>query len=99
MAAMTSLVSGSMNESRNVIVYALQGRMEDARALFDRLLAIGNDVGLLAEEYDAAAGRLVGNFPQAYTHLSLIGAALALDGWNPDQICRDPTLLSNVLQR
>ena len=73
-----------------VIAYALQGRMEDAQALFDHLLLVSNDVGLLSEEYDPAARRLVGNFPQAYTHLSLIGAALALDGWNPAPLGSDP---------
>ena len=61
-------------------VYQQQGRHEDARALFGRLLALRNDVGLLAEEYDPAARQQVGNFPQAYSHLSLVGAALALDG-------------------
>src|SRR5205085_4145699 len=55
--------------------YALQGRTGEARALFDRLLAIRNDVGLLAEEYDARAGRLVGNFPQAFSHISLVNTA------------------------
>src|SRR5262249_41566143 len=69
-----------------VIVYALQGRLEDARALFTRLLAVSNDLGLYSEEYDQAARRQVGNFPQAYTHLSLIGAALTLDGWNIPQL-------------
>ena len=73
-----------------VIAYALQGRMEDACALFDRLLLVSNDLGLLSEEYDLVARRLVGNFPQAYTHLSLIGAALALDGWNPAPLGHDP---------
>jgi len=73
-----------------VIAYALQGRMEDAQALFDHLLLVSNDLGLFSEEYDPAARRLVGNFPQAYTHLSLIGAALALDGWNPAPLGHDP---------
>ena len=57
-------------------VYALQGRHADARALFERLLALTNDVGLLAEEYDPGAARQVGNFPQAFSHLALIVAAL-----------------------
>jgi GH15 family glucan-1,4-alpha-glucosidase len=55
--------------------YVLQKRYKDARALFIRLLALRNDVGLLAEEYDAAAKRLVGNFPQAFSHLALINSA------------------------
>ena len=53
----------------------LTGRTQDARALFDRLLGLRNDVGLLAEEYDARAGRQVGNFPQALSHISLVNAA------------------------
>ena len=58
---------------------AMSGQVEDARALFERLLNLRNDVGLLAEEYDISAGRLVGNFPQAFTHLALVGSALRLD--------------------
>ena len=54
---------------------ALQGRHADARAIFERLLAIRNDVGLLSEEYDPAARRLLGNFPQAFSHMSLINTA------------------------
>jgi GH15 family glucan-1,4-alpha-glucosidase len=57
---------------------AMQGRHEEARALFERLLAIRNDVGLLAEEYEPATGRLLGNFPQAFTHVGLINTALNL---------------------
>ncbi len=57
---------------------ALLGRMEEARALFERLLALRNDVGLLAEEYDPGARRLVGNFPQAFSHIGLIDAAYLL---------------------
>ena len=55
--------------------YALMGRTDDARRLFERLLAIRNDVGLLAEEYDPDAGRLVGNFPQAFSHIALVNTA------------------------
>jgi GH15 family glucan-1,4-alpha-glucosidase len=54
---------------------ALQGRADEARALFERLLALRNDVGLLAEEYDPTAHRLVGNFPQAFSHVGLINTA------------------------
>jgi GH15 family glucan-1,4-alpha-glucosidase len=53
----------------------LQGRYDEARALFERLLALRNDVGLLAEEYDPAARRQLGNFPQAFSHLALINTA------------------------
>ncbi len=58
--------------------FVQQGRLGEARALFDRLLALRNDVGLLAEEYDPRARRLVGNFPQAFSHVALVNAALAL---------------------
>jgi GH15 family glucan-1,4-alpha-glucosidase len=62
--------------------YALDGRHAEARQTFERLLALRNDVGLLSEEYDVAAGRLVGNFPQAFSHLPLVNTArnLALGG-------------------
>jgi cytochrome o ubiquinol oxidase subunit 2 len=56
--------------------YALQGRTGEAKVLFERLLGLCNDVGLLSEEYDTGAHRLVGKFPQAFSHLSLIGSAL-----------------------
>ncbi len=59
-------------------VLALQGRHEEARELFERLLDLRNDVGLLSEEYDPRAGRQLGNFPQAFTHLALVDAAIAL---------------------
>ena len=61
-----------------VTAYALAGRLEDAHALMRRLVALANDVGLLSEMYDPAQARMVGNFPQAFSHLALIGAALAL---------------------
>ncbi|MBV8398288.1 MAG: glycoside hydrolase family 15 protein [Acetobacteraceae bacterium] len=55
--------------------YILQGRNEDARALFEHLLTLRTDLGLLAEEYDLKAKRLVGNFPQAFSHVALINTA------------------------
>ncbi|MFE9094909.1 glycoside hydrolase family 15 protein [Streptomyces sp. NPDC007264] len=58
----------------------LTGRTDEARELFERLVGLGNDVGLLAEEYDPAAGRLLGNFPQAFSHLGLVASALDLFG-------------------
>ncbi|MGX7723807.1 glycoside hydrolase family 15 protein [Rhodococcus pyridinivorans] len=61
-----------------VSALALNGRVDDARALFERLLGLTNDLGLLAEEYDVQAGRQVGNFPQAFSHLTLVGAACAI---------------------
>jgi GH15 family glucan-1,4-alpha-glucosidase len=60
--------------------YVLQGRHDEARALFERLLSLRNDVGLLAEEYDASAKRQLGNFPQAFSHLALINTARHLMG-------------------
>ncbi len=58
---------------------ALLGRVEEAEALFERLLALRNDLGLLSEEYDPASGRLVGNFPQAFSHIGLVNTALLLE--------------------
>ena len=57
----------------------LQERRDEARAMFERLLALRNDVGLLAEEYDPVAGCQLGNFPQAFSHLALVNAALNLE--------------------
>ena len=54
---------------------ALNGRVDESRELFERLLGLTNDLGLLAEEYDVARQRQVGNFPQAFSHLALINAA------------------------
>ena len=56
----------------------LMGREAEARTLFRRLLGLCNDVGLISEEYDTKAGRLVGNFPQAFTHVALVNSALNL---------------------
>jgi GH15 family glucan-1,4-alpha-glucosidase len=56
----------------------LQGRHAEARELFERLLALRNDVGLLAEEYDPRARRMLGNFPQAFSHVALVNTALNL---------------------
>jgi GH15 family glucan-1,4-alpha-glucosidase len=58
--------------------YVMLGRMQEARALFDRLLAVCNDVGLLAEEYDVYGKRLIGNFPQAFSHIALVNTAYNL---------------------
>jgi GH15 family glucan-1,4-alpha-glucosidase len=54
---------------------ALMGRIDEARALYERLLGLRNDLGLLAEEWDTTTGRQVGNFPQAFSHLGLINSA------------------------
>ena len=67
-----------------VSAYAIAGRTDDAHALFDRLVGLVNDVGLLSEEYDpthdGGRGRMVGNFPQAFSHLTLVQAAFDLAG-------------------
>ncbi len=55
--------------------YLLAGRESEGRALFEHLASLANDVGLLAEEYDPVAGRMVGNFPQAFTHVGLVNTA------------------------
>jgi GH15 family glucan-1,4-alpha-glucosidase len=60
--------------------YALAGQFDKAQALFDRVVAVANDLGLLAEEYDSGAGRQTGNFPQALTHIALINTAHNLCG-------------------
>jgi GH15 family glucan-1,4-alpha-glucosidase len=73
------------------LVNALEmiGREDEAAALFERLLALRNDVGLLSEEYDPRYGRQVGNTPQAFSHVPLIQAALNLDAHAPAH-CRRP---------
>jgi len=58
--------------------FILQGRITEARELFERLLALRNDVGLLAEEYDPRLGRQLGNFPQAFSHVALVNTAFNL---------------------
>jgi GH15 family glucan-1,4-alpha-glucosidase len=74
---------------------ALNGRVDEARELFERLLTLRNDLGLYAEEYDVTRKRQVGNFPQAFTHLALIDAARILSGGRlgqpaPDEPLREP---------
>jgi GH15 family glucan-1,4-alpha-glucosidase len=58
--------------------YVLQGRREEAVRMFERLLSIRNDVGLLSEEYDPVAKRQLGNFPQAFSHVGLVNTAFDL---------------------
>jgi GH15 family glucan-1,4-alpha-glucosidase len=60
--------------------HAMMGRRDDAIKLFDKLLSVRNDLGLLSEEYDPVSHRLVGNFPQAFSHIELIDTAINLTG-------------------
>ena len=62
-----------------VAVLARQGRLDEAVELYERLLALRNDLGLISEEYDPERGRLVGNFPQAFTHIALVETAFSLN--------------------
>jgi len=61
----------------------LQGRRDAAIACFERLLGLRNDVGLLSEEYEPTLGRMLGNFPQALTHVGLVNSAIQLSGGGP----------------
>ncbi len=63
-----------------VEIYAMLGRVSEATKLFEKLLGLANDVGLLSEEYDTDAARLTGNFPQAFSHIALVHAAVRLAG-------------------
>jgi GH15 family glucan-1,4-alpha-glucosidase len=62
-----------------VEAYVHAGRVHDAHTLMQRLLELPNDVGLLSEEYDVGGRRFIGNFPQAFSHLALVGAANQLE--------------------
>ena len=66
--------------------YCLQNRRQDALRMFDRLLNIRNDVGLLSEEYDPVQKRLLGNFPQAFSHVGLVNTALNLSRSTPQPV-------------
>jgi GH15 family glucan-1,4-alpha-glucosidase len=64
----------------------LMGRHDEATQMYERLLALRNDVGLLSEEYDPVAKRMLGNFPQALSHIALVHAAFAMSGqWAPEE--------------
>jgi GH15 family glucan-1,4-alpha-glucosidase len=71
-------------------VLALQGKVDEAREMFERLLDLRNDVGLLSEEYDPVEGRLLGNFPQAFTHVTLVDTALVLSEGRGIRQAREP---------
>jgi glucoamylase len=70
---------------------ALAGRVDEATDLFEGLLNLRNDVGLLAEEYDVGAGRMTGNFPQAFSHLALVEAATTLEAVGSSDATRGTT--------
>jgi GH15 family glucan-1,4-alpha-glucosidase len=74
-----------------VDTYHLMGRQDDAERLFERLLSLSNDLGLLAEEYDPSLKRQLGNFPQAFTHFALVNAAYLIQGADP-AFAEAPTL-------
>ena len=57
----------------------MQGRVDEAEEIFQRLLDLRSDLGLLAEEWDPSTGRQLGNFPQAFTHVALVNTAFNLD--------------------
>jgi GH15 family glucan-1,4-alpha-glucosidase len=71
-----------------VTALAMNGRADEARELFERLLSLSNDVGLFSEEYDVGHQRLIGNFPQAFTHLTLVAAAKTLANPTADVTAR-----------
>ncbi|HXX65819.1 MAG TPA: glycoside hydrolase family 15 protein [Polyangiaceae bacterium] len=69
--------------------WALQNRYDEAREMFQRLVGLCNDLGLLSEEYDVGSGRMTGNFPQAFSHVSLVNSALTLTVNQPHPTRRD----------
>jgi glycogen debranching enzyme len=73
------------------------GRHDDARELFERLLGLCNDLGLLAEEYDTDEGRQAGNFPQAFSHVALVNAGLNLSGLPPASAVTEVATKSGAL--
>jgi len=69
----------------------LMGRVDHARQMFERLISIANDVGLISEEYDPKGKRLLGNFPQALSHIALVHSALTIAGfWRPELFLEHP---------
>jgi GH15 family glucan-1,4-alpha-glucosidase len=64
----------------------LNGRREEALALYEHLLSLRNDVGLLAEEYDVARAQQIGNLPQAFSHIAVVNTAGNLTGHGPAQM-------------
>lgn len=77
----------------------LQGRREEAKAIFERAISVRNDLGLLSEEYDTTEKRLVGNFPQGFSHISLINSACNLMASQPGQTALKPGPAQHRSQR
>ena len=75
MTAFPEVRGHSWRAASGWLTYVLLKRVDDARRLFKRLLGLRNDVGLLAEDYDTRAQRLVGNSPQAFSHIALVNTA------------------------
>ena len=75
------------------------GRADEAQALFERLLSLRNDLGLLSEEYDPIAKRLVGNFPQAFSHVSLVNSACRLSGQDTLAVASDRKTERRLIDR
>jgi GH15 family glucan-1,4-alpha-glucosidase len=74
-----------------VVCLWLIGRKEDSITLYERLLKVQNDVGLLSEEFDPVACRMLGNFPQALSHIALVHAAFTISGqWTPEPYGETP---------
>jgi GH15 family glucan-1,4-alpha-glucosidase len=82
-----------------VVAYHLMGRKEDARRLFDKLAGLCNDLGLLAEEYLPDEKRQTGNFPQAFSHLTLISAAYVLSDYQTVPLPRGRTRTAGAVKR
>jgi GH15 family glucan-1,4-alpha-glucosidase len=69
----------------------LLGEREEAHSMFERLLSLRSELGLLAEEYDPELGRLVGNYPQAFSHIGLVNTALLLERAGTQSAAKSPT--------
>jgi GH15 family glucan-1,4-alpha-glucosidase len=70
----------------------LLGELDEAREMFERLLSLRSELGLLSEEYDPGLGRLVGNYPQAFSHIGLVNTAILLDRALAQKDAKKPTI-------
>jgi GH15 family glucan-1,4-alpha-glucosidase len=80
---------------------SMQGRVEEARALFERLLGYASHLGLFSEEIDSRGGMALGNYPQAFTHIALINSAVNLQKaeWRQSEHHTDPVIAAIKLQQ